>query len=198
MTPEPDENASRLTTLLDRVEQAENDGRVSVGAVLAGMGEATLAAPLLLLGLLWVSPLSGVPGSPTVFALLLFLIVVQILAGRHHLWLPGVLRRRSLPARRVRQALAMLRGPLERVEPFFRPRLTLLADRPGNILALLICLLIAALAPLMEILPFLVSGGALVVSCFAVGILMRDGLAMLVGYGTVLIGLVLLRWLAFG
>jgi hypothetical protein len=63
--------------------------------------------------------------------------------------------------------------------------MTWIAQRPWNYAALLTCLAIALVTPLMEMLPFVISIAAVAIGFFAAGILVRDGLVMLVGYAFV-------------
>ncbi|MEE4382194.1 MAG: exopolysaccharide biosynthesis protein, partial [Pseudomonadales bacterium] len=79
-----------LGELLDQLRAAvEADGaEVSVGELMEAVGRRSFAPVLLLVGLLLVSPLSGIPSFPTLMALLVCLVSVQMLLGRRHFWLP--------------------------------------------------------------------------------------------------------------
>jgi hypothetical protein len=174
--------------LLRSLEKAARGRRVSIDDIVAQMGDRSFAAVLLIAALIMVSPASGIPGSPTVFGLFVIVIVAQMLAGRTHVWLPAVLSRRRISGRQLRLAIGFLRRPVALLEPLFRERLVLLANPPGSIPALAICLLLALVSPLMELVPFAISGAALVIAAFSAGILLRDGLLMVFGYGLVALG----------
>ena len=81
------DTAKSLTELLDTVSTAAEGDTVTVGDVVDTMGERSFAAVLLIPALIMVSPLSGIPGSPTVAGSLYALICVQMLLGRNSLWL---------------------------------------------------------------------------------------------------------------
>ncbi|WP_281286694.1 exopolysaccharide biosynthesis protein [Roseinatronobacter monicus] len=68
------------------------------------------------------------------------------------------------------------------LDRMMKPRMAWLAKLPWNYVALLTCLAIAVTTPLMEFLPFVISIAAVAIGVFAAGILMRDGLVMLIGY----------------
>ncbi|MGY6634010.1 MAG: exopolysaccharide biosynthesis protein [Alkalilacustris sp.] len=182
-----------LLEILDSLRDLPEDGRVSVGDVLDQLGVRSFAPVLMLVSLLLVSPLSGIPGTPTVSALLLGLIVVQMLLGRDALWLPGFLRSVTVPAGRLRQALEFLRRPVRVVSPLLQPRLLVLTGRTGGFVVLLTCLAITLTMPVMELLPLAISIAGLAMACFAVGLMLRDGVMVLAGYGVVLIAVMGLR-----
>nr|WP_242511957.1 exopolysaccharide biosynthesis protein [Rhodobaculum claviforme] len=179
--------------ILDRLGELPDGGRVSVGEVVARLGVRSFAPVLVLVALLIVSPLSGIPGTPTVSALLIGLIVAQMVAGRESLWLPGVLTRASVPGHRLRQAVDFLRRPVGVVSPLLRPRLLVLTGRAGGLTVLLTCLAITLTMPAMELLPFAVSIAALAIACFAVGLMLRDGVMVLLGYSIVLLAVLFVR-----
>lgn len=172
-----------MRAILDGLEGLPREGHVRLGEIVERLGVRGFAPVLLLVALLMVSPLSGIPGSPTVTALLIALIVGQMLVGRRALWLPQPLMRLRVPARRLRQALAFLRGPVQRVDPLLRPRLLMLTSRPGALAILLTCLALTLVMPVMELLPFAISFAALAVALLSVGLMTRDGAMVLAGYG---------------
>lgn len=186
----PEAEVTTLSDVLDRVEAAGRDARddkshVRVANIVERLGERSFSALLLAPALLTVSPLSGIPGVPTTAALIMATIIVQMLVGRDHLWLPGVLCRRKVPARRVVQAMEFMKKPVGWIEPWLKPRLTALTHRPASYLALLVCLSITITMPPLEALPMVASLSGAAISLFAAGLLLRDGLLMLFGYSVV-------------
>ncbi len=176
---------STLTELLDIIAVSLEGDDVTVGALVDAMGERSFSAILLIVALIMVSPFSGIPGSPTVSGALYLLICIQMLLARDALWLPRRLRRLRIPTRRLRRALEWLRAPLRRIDPVIRTRLTALTDRPLGLLAILCCLAIAVVMPVMELLPFASSFASGVIALFATGLMARDGVFVLLGYLTV-------------
>jgi hypothetical protein len=183
MADEQDTRA--LSDVLDQLVEAGDDERVTVGEINEAFGDRSLAPILLVPALITASPLSGVPGMPTLTGLIVGLIVVQMLMGRNTLWLPGFIARRGVSKARMKKAVAFLRCPVGGVERLLKPRLTWLTERPWNYAALLTCLGIALITPALEFLPFVISIAAVAIGMFAAGILVRDGLLMLVGYAVV-------------
>ncbi|MGY6536719.1 MAG: exopolysaccharide biosynthesis protein [Pararhodobacter sp.] len=188
------ENASRsaessaapsLSGVLDKLGSAGDDDRVTIGEILDNVGDRSLAPILLVPALVTASPISGIPGVPTLTGIIVALIVVQMLMGRDTLWLPARLSRQSIARSKMQKAVAFLRKPVAWLDRLMRPRLCWLADRPWIYVALLICLAIAVTTPVMELMPFVITIAATAIGFFAAGILMRDGLVVLIGYAFV-------------
>jgi hypothetical protein len=197
----PDEDhAGAVTRVLDTLEAASADGpaTLTVGEIVERMGTRSFAPLLLVPALVMVSPVSTIPGTPTLSALLIGLVAVQALLGRRQLWLPGILRRRRIPAARLERAVAFLRRPVGWVEPIMRPRLGILAVPPGSHVALLVCLAITIVMPIMEFLPIVASVAATAIALIAAGLLARDGVLVAAGYGVASIGFLIARSLAAG
>lgn len=181
MAEESDEEPS-LSEVLDTLAEAGDDDEVTIRQIVDGFGDRSLAPILLVPALLTASPLSGIPGVPTVTGIVVALIVVQMLMGRDTLWVPEFIGKRGVARSKMDKAVDFLRKPVGWIDKVLKPRLTWLAKRPWNYVALLTCLAIAVLAPAMELLPFAISIAAIAIGFFAAGILVRDGLVMLLGY----------------
>lgn len=180
-----DDNSPSLTEVLDKLDSAGDDESVSVGEILDEVGDRSLAPILLVPAMITASPISGIPGVPTITGIVVGLIVVQMLMGRDTLWVPQFLAKRSVSRSKMDKAVKFLRKPVGFLDKLMKPRLSWLARRPLSYLALLICLTIAVTTPVMEFLPFAISIAAVAIGFFAAGILMRDGLVMLIGYAVV-------------
>lgn len=181
------EEIPTLSGVLDKLGSAGDEKRVTVGQILEEVGDRSLAPILLVPAMITASPISGIPGVPTLTGLIVGLIVVQMLMGRNTLWVPQVLARQGVSKSKMEKAVSFLRKPVGWLDKLMKPRLTWLASRPWSYLALVICLIIAVTTPVMEFLPFAISIAAVAIGFFAAGILMRDGVMILIGY--VVVGL---------
>jgi hypothetical protein len=186
-----------LGELLDQLRAAvEADGaEVSVGELMEAVGRRSFAPVLLLVGLLLVSPLSGIPSFPTLMALLVCLVSVQMLIGRRHFWLPRWLLRRRLDGRRLLRVLAWLDRPARSTDRMLRPRLLpLVRERIARLMAAL-CLLLGLALPVTELVPFSASTAGVAFLAFGLSLVTFDGalaLAAMVLLGATLTGLALL------
>ena len=178
-----------LDDILDLMENEAYRDRVSIGAIIDAAGRRSLAVLLLIPALITVSPLSGIPGVPTLNATLIVLIAVQILIGNDTVWVPQVLRRQSVNSVRFRRAISAMRKPVGWVDPMVRERLTFLTDGIAAYLALLICVFLALTMPPLEILPFMASLTGITISLLVLGIIASDGVLVVAGY-TIIAGTV--------
>jgi hypothetical protein len=147
---------------------------------------------VLLVGLILVTPLSGVPGIPTLMGLLTLLTLGQILVGRKHFWLPHWLVQRQVPRRKLVQGLKIMRPPARSIDRLIRPRLTLLVRGPGLYAMALVCMVISVVMPATELVPFSASIAGLALMTFGLAMISKDGLLALIAWGIALIGPILL------
>ncbi|WP_417206373.1 exopolysaccharide biosynthesis protein [Antarctobacter sp.] len=178
----PKRSPQSLGELLEAMRPCENDTHVSVGDVLNRVGDQSFAAVILVPAIVLVSPISGIPGSPTLGALITMLVSIQALLGRRHLWLPGFLRRRRVSAKKMTKAIDWLRKPAGWMDRHSSGRLKLLTSRPVRPIAFAAVTLIALSWPFLEILPFVTSFFAGAVAMMMFGVMTRDGIYLLAGY----------------
>lgn len=173
-----------LNDVLDVLDQQDGD-RVSIENILDTMGQTSFAPLLLAPALILVSPVSGIPGVPTIGSILLLLIISQKLMGRKHIWLPGWIKHRSMSNEQLKKGIAWIRKPAQWIDTHSKKRLSFLVTPPLNVLASIAIMIIALVMPVLELLPFVTSffSGAIVL--FATGMLLRDGLYTLLGYTAV-------------
>lgn len=171
-----------LTDLLHRIDAAAAGDNVSVQDVLDRIGDRSIMPVVLVIALLLVSPLSGIPGMPTLSTIVIVMVMVQALIGRDHLWLPPVLRNRHVRSDRLHRAVGWLRKPAAWIDRHSHPRLRVLTSGPLRWLTLALCLLVPLIWPMLELLPFVTSIGAGAVALMSFGLMTRDGLYVLGGY----------------
>jgi hypothetical protein len=167
-----------LTTILLQM-RATND-TISVGELLNRMGENSFPALLIAPALILFSPLSVIPGVPTIGAIIMVLIIGQRAFGRHHIWMPNWLCKRTLSGTRLNKALNWLCGPVGWIERKSQKRFKLLTSKPVNALTYTLIAAISCVLPVLELLPFVTSLFSLTILLLAGGMLMRDGLLTLI------------------
>ncbi len=182
MTDDDPPAPSSLGDLLDALENAASGPHVSTRDILNQIGERSYTPIILAFAVLLVSPLSGIPGVPTLSAILMVMISVQGVIGRQQLWLPGFILRRRVNADRFRKAVSWLRKPGAWIDRHSHPRLRGLTTGPARGVAFLLCMIIPILWPALELLPMVTSIGAGAVALLAFGLLTHDGLYVLLGY----------------
>lgn len=159
------------------------DEGLSLGRLLEIFGDEGLLLLTLLLTLVFLIPVS-IPGVSTVFGAAILLVGVSRLLGRT-LWLPARIRDRPLPAARLRPALGAGIKWVTRLEKVSRPhrmralvdgRLPELVNNLAFILAAVLLMAPFGFVPFSNTLP------ALALLAYAIGLIQRDGIAMLIGH----------------
>ncbi len=167
--------------ILDQLEGLADKGdRVSLGDAVEAFGNRSYGPFLLVPALIEVSPIGGIPGLPTVLAAVIILFAAQMVWGREHLWLPGILRRRSARSETVRKATAKLRGVARRADRWFHGRLPALTGGVFVRIAAAASIVLALTVPPLELLPFASTAPMAAIAAFGLALLVRDGLLMLV------------------
>jgi hypothetical protein len=171
-----------LAHLLDGLDHAATDKVVSVRDVLNEFGDRAITPFILLVALILVSPLSGIPGAPSVGALIIILLSIQALSGRRKLWLPEFILQQEIAAHRLRRVVGWMRRPSAFLDRHSRARLQFLTIGPMRWITLTVCVVVPSAWPLLELLPLTTSVGAITIAFFAFGLFTRDGLYVLFGY----------------
>ncbi|MEC7377173.1 MAG: exopolysaccharide biosynthesis protein [Pseudomonadota bacterium] len=178
---QPDD-PNNLQELLDRLRDGtDGQHRVSVGDIMNVVGERSFGPLALVAGVVTLAPLIGdIPGVPTILAFMVLLTLGQLLFQRESVWIPARLADRSLEQQKLDKGLDWLEKPARFLDRWTKPRLVFLVRGPGQYVMAVLCLLVAAAMPLMEIIPFSANGGGLALAAFGLAIIARDGLLALI------------------
>lgn len=170
-----------VTDVLEQVQEAGALDTVEVSQLVEALGKASFGPLLLVPALIIVSPLSGIPGFPTVGGITIALIAGQMVFGRKSVWLPQWLLRRNIRGKSFDKAIDWLERPARFVDRITRPRLEVFVQPPFSIIPEMLCMLCGLLMPVLELVPLSSSILATAVTFFAVALIVRDGLVALVG-----------------
>jgi hypothetical protein len=168
-----------LETLLARISAAcvlRAHGRVSVGDILKALGNRSFGPLLLIPGLIGLSPIGAIPGLPAVTSAIVMVVSAQILAGVNHARIPGLLARRSIEADRLKHMIEAIQPWARFADRIMAPRWTFFTTGPFFYLLTVLCLMVAAVTPIIEIVPLagIVPNAAIV--AFGLAITTHDGL----------------------
>ena len=181
------EKLTNLEQLLDRLDEAgEGQESVSMGHLMEAIGRRSFSPLLLLIGLILVSPLSGIPGLPSPMGVAGVLLSIQMLVLRKHIWLPEWILRRSVSLHKLGKSARWMRKPARFIDRFLRHRLGFLVAGPGSWPLALLCLLLAISLPLLEVVPFAASSAGLALTCIGLALIAHDGVLALIAYTVVL------------
>jgi hypothetical protein len=157
--------------------------KLSLRALLDVFGDEGLLLLTMMLTLVFLIPVS-IPGVSTVFGAAILMVGVSRVIGRP-LWLPKRLTQRELPASKLRPALTRGLDWVRRLEKISRPhRMSALAS--GKLMDLFnnLAFILAALLLMMpfSLIPFSNTIPAVALMFYAIGMIQRDGGAILLGH----------------
>lgn len=174
-----------LEHVMDRVVAAvkESDA-ASVNMILDAVGQRSFGAVLLLVGLIVLAPLIGdIPGVPTLCAIVVLLLSAQLMLNRQHFWLPTWLLSRSVKTSRLIKAVELSRKTAHFVDRLVKPRLLFLIRGYIPARGVALCSFsVALMMPVMEFIPFSANLAGIVLTCFGLAIIARDGLLALLAF----------------
>lgn len=181
----------RFSDTLERMG-AHGGEKLHLGEIVEAFGERAFGAVMLLFAI--VNMLPWPPGGTTLTSAPLLFLSAELASGRDSLWLPRWLGRASVKRDRFRTLSGRLMKIIRFSEALSRPRLYFLTGRLGQGLIGLACLCLSAIL----VLP--VFGGNLIpavaIGFFSLGIMQRDGLAVLLGWimTGVTVAVLILAW----
>ena len=175
---DPNKAVRSLSQLLQDVKSRVNGEHITLGEILETFHERGFGFFLFLFALPAAIPLPGL-GINVVIALPLLLLTFQQMVGRHTIWLPERVKQRSLTSAFVNKMVESALPWTARLELLVKPRLGFVTQGALSIvigaLGFIMSLSILLPVPLTNTVP------AMGIALMSVGVLMRDGLAVLAG-----------------
>lgn len=168
-------NAPRLSDALMALFDNSGEARISVGALLEGLGARGFGLSLLLFAICAALP----PGIGSLFGFPIMLFATQMMAGKARPWLPKRLSDKTFAVTDVRIFVMRVKKPLDFVERFTRPRLsvftTVTFERFLGLVIFFLAGIIALPGPLTNMPP------AIAIGILGIAMAQRDGLLVLIG-----------------
>jgi hypothetical protein len=167
------------------------DGQKTLGSLVETFGDKSFA--ILFVLLLGVPALPLPTGGAThVFEVIAVLIALELIAGRHEVWLPERWRRLELGGEKQQRFIAALMKLIRKLERFSRPRLTFLFRRRFFDVAFGLVVIGGSVGAFLAP-PFtgLDTLPALGVVLFSLGVLLEDFMIVAIGLAMGVVGVVL-------
>ncbi len=166
------------SALLRQFTLSHTDDRITVRELVESFKDRGLAFLLLMFALLCTIPIP-VPGIHLFLAMPLIYVTLQQMIGKRHLWMPEKVMQHTLPRKAFVDVTVKCLPWIEKIENISKPRLRFLCDGISyyffGAICLYLTLVIAVPGPLTNFVP------AVGISLIALGLIMRDGLAMIIG-----------------
>ena len=173
---------------LDHVVKAKTSNRISIDELKISMHERGFGILLIIFALPMSIPIPYVPGITTFFAFPLLFLSTQMLIGFEFPWLPKWLSNRSIKRSTLRTIITKSSPLLKKVEKLLKPRLLPLSSHTGTriigLLSIFFAISIALPLPFTNFVP------ALAIVIMALGLLSRDGITILIGMISGIIGII--------
>jgi hypothetical protein len=190
MAMEQEQGPQDLRGLLDQVRSAGGDPEtVTVADIRERLGRRSFGPLLLFAGLVLSTPLAGIPGLPSAFAVIIMLTAGQMLVGLEGLWLPRFLLRRSISRHHLERFDGVVRYVARYVDKIIRPRWFYLTAPPFSTVIAGLCVLLGLIMLPLEYVPLTSSIPAFPVAAFGLALTSRDGLFVIVGLASILAGI---------
>jgi hypothetical protein len=171
-------NTRKLTRLLEDIKDRFDGENITVGEILAAFHERGFGFFLFLFALPAALPIPAL-GINFIVAAPLILLTSQQALGRHSVWLPDFLGKKEISRGRLASYIDAAEPWLEKLEFLIRPRLDFITrGRASNIIGaagFMMALSVCVPLPLTNTVP------SMGIALMAIGLLMRDGLAVLAG-----------------
>jgi len=192
---EPGIRPPRTSELLRTFAHSLDSERVTLAEIVAGLGDRGLGVLIAIFALPNILP-STVPFGNVATGIPPLVFAVQLMLGVEHLILPGFLARRKVGTGWLKAIAPKVAAVLSWFERLLEPRMTWVtsahAERFIGAIAIILALVSTLPIPFGHNLP------ALGLVLIGLGLIERDGLAILIGAGIGLLGSILLGLVIFG
>lgn len=177
---------------------AQNNSEISVRDVTAEFGDRSFAPFILILALIGLLPTGTIPGAPTAVAFTIIMVAGQMVFARKHIWIPGFIANRSVPADKLQGANDTLDWIATKLDAIAKGRLQFLVRGAGMQVVGAIIVVLCGFVPMLEVVPFAAAGPFAAIALLSLSLIVRDGLVMLIATALALTALSYgMGWLAF-
>lgn len=163
------------------IDLGKGQDRVHVSDMQDSLGQRSFGPFLFVPAIIEISPIGGIPGVPTMLALIVALFAIQMLFGRDHFWIPGFLSKRSVSGEKLDKGLNKIRPMIRWLDKISRTRLNWAVSQGFLRVLAVLCVLLATSVPPLELLPFASTAPFSAIALFGLGITTQDGLLIVLG-----------------
>lgn len=141
-----------------------------------GFGPLILAPALFV-----VLPTGAIPTVPSMCAIIICMVAVQMIFGRTYPWIPKQLEERSVDRKKFENGFEKAKPWIRRIDKLTSERLAFLTITPVQKIIALCCIGVALTMIPLELVPFAAFLPAFVIFILALGLSAKDGLITLMG-----------------
>ncbi|MAI61801.1 MAG: hypothetical protein CBB87_04800 [Micavibrio sp. TMED27] len=178
-----------LTDTLQTIQDQSEGDSITFEELVEALNSRGFGALLIGPSLIAVMPTGAIPGIPSLCAILIIIIAVQMVMGRSYPWIPQRLKNISFDRKKYMNAINTSKPYTEWIDSFFHERLKFLTqDSAQRVVALLCVFLALAMIPL-ELVPFAAAFPAATILLFGLSLSVHDGLIASIGFGLMAISI---------
>ena len=193
---ENSDQSQDLAALLSAIEDDTSGEKVSVGDVVQSLGRRAFGSLFVITSLVAVLPTGAIPGMSILTGTVMLLLSVQLLFGARQIWLPQFIMTRAIGRDRLVASLHKGQSWADRIDRFIGPRLEFMLAPPFHQLIGLSGIVVSLSMYPLAVVPFGAFPAGLSLLVIGLGLMVRDGLLLILG---ILIGVVglLVAYVAF-
>jgi hypothetical protein len=170
-----------LTDVLDLMDEKAEGEKLTLGAIMDAFGSRGFGPLLLAAAMIELLPTGGIPGVPTLVAIVVILFASQLVMGRRTPWMPKKLRSKGFKRESFNKAREKVKPVTRKLDVLIKPRLNFFVSPVAARLVGIFCILMALTMPPLEIIPMAGYIPAFAIALLAVGLSGHDGLVVLLG-----------------
>jgi hypothetical protein len=189
------ERPTRTSELLRAFADSRVSERVSVGEIVAALGDRGLGVLITIFALPNVFP-STVPFGNVLTGVPVILFAVQLMLGVERTILPDIIARRTISTALLKSATPRVAGLLAWFERLLKPRLPAMTTPQAERAIGTFCMILSIVSTLP--IPFGHQIPAFAIMLIGLGLIERDGLAMLAGFVLGSVGMIAFALLLIG
>lgn len=194
MQTESKEGHASLAEVLWSALQRSEGENLNIGTLSREVGEKGFGLLLMILSLPSALPIPA-PGYSTPFGVAILLIAIQMLSGRHNLWLPRRIQGVQIPSGLAKRMASAADKFLRATERWIKPRHKWIASPAGHAG---LAIVVAVMATLMMLpIPLTNTFPAMVIFLIGIGLAEEDGLLAIVAFAIGLIAILLYAYIIY-
>lgn len=173
------ENMHSISDIFKKIDRELTSDKISISDILEAVHERGFGMLILILSIPMALPIPVPPGINILLASPLILLTAQQAIGRHTIWLPKWMLGKTIKRTKLSSMIKTIIPWSQRFEKLAKPRIEFITlgmfSRLIGVLGLIMALAICIPLPLTNTVP------SLGIALMSVGVIMRDGLAVLSG-----------------
>ncbi|MHC2069429.1 exopolysaccharide biosynthesis protein [Bremerella sp. T1] len=171
-----------LVDILEQMKENTDGDEVTIDDTLDALNSRSFGPLLLVPAIMAVSPIGAIPGMSIVTGCVLMLIAVQMVFSDGHPWLPKRLLEFSFSRETMTEGIDKSLPWAKWLEGFTESRLQFLTQAPFHYVIAFVIAFLASLFVPLAFLPFAVAIPGTAIALFALGMTVRDGVMVLLGF----------------